>query len=95
MIGVKYKVTAPEADYSGKVGAVQFSDGAAVIDDETHPAELAYCQGAGYVVEPVEPARAEPKRRAPAKKAESKDGDGDGKSAEQGDGDETDKETSK
>lgn len=69
----KFNVSAPEAGYSGKTGRVQFSDGRAVIDDETHAAELAYCRAQGYGVEPVEgdePQEAEQKpapRRAPAK----------------------------
>lgn len=50
----KFKVTAPEPEYAGKVGKVQFHDGVATIDEDTHPAELAYCRQAGYLVEPVE-----------------------------------------
>lgn len=79
---MKYKVTAPEAAYDGNVGNVQFTDGSAVIDEDTHPNELAYCRTAGYRVEEAdgeEPKQAEkpaektetksaPARRAPAKK---------------------------
>lgn len=48
-----FKVTAPEAGYSGPVGKVQFRDGSAEIDDERNPAELNYCRNAGYLVEEV------------------------------------------
>ena len=73
---MKYNVTAPEADYSGAVGNIQFAKGHAVIDDEQNPSELAYCRGAGYLVEEAdEPKPADksetksaPARRAPAKK---------------------------
>ena len=51
---MKFKVTAPAADYNGRTGNVQFSNGVAVIDDEANPMELAYCRGAGYSVEPAE-----------------------------------------
>lgn len=54
----RYKVTAPEAAYDGSVGKVQFSDGVAVIDEDTHPNELAYCKSAGYLVEEDEHASA-------------------------------------
>lgn len=47
----KFLVKTPVADFSGALGGVMFADGRAVVDDQTHPAELAYCQ-ARYVVEP-------------------------------------------
>jgi hypothetical protein len=50
----KFTVTAPEAGHEGKVGNVEFRDGKAVIDEDTHAAELAYCRSAGYTVEAVE-----------------------------------------
>lgn len=83
----QFKVTAPEANYDGNVGNVQFTDGSAVIDEDTHPNELAYCKSAGYLVEEADskstpaaederPAKAEtkstPSRRAPVKKESDK-----------------------
>lgn len=83
----QFNVTAPEAGYDGKVGNVQFTDGKAVINEDTHPNELAYCKGAGYLVEEADqpkddkpadeqPAQAEtksaPTRRATAKKESDK-----------------------
>jgi hypothetical protein len=47
----KFIVSAPEAGYEGKVGKVEFHGGKAVIDEDTHPGELAYCRSAGYLVE--------------------------------------------
>jgi hypothetical protein len=47
----KFNVSAPEADYAGTVGKVQFRGGKAVIDEDRNPAELAYCRNAGYLVE--------------------------------------------
>lgn len=47
----KFLVKTPVADFSGALGGVMFSDGQAVIDEDTHPSELAYCR-AKYVVEP-------------------------------------------
>jgi len=51
---MRFKVTAPTEDYSGKTGDVQFSQGSAVIDEQANPMELAYCRNAGYSVEPVQ-----------------------------------------
>lgn len=56
----RYKVTAPEPNYVGSIGAVQFEDGAAVIDEDIHPGVLAYCRGAGYRVEAEQPEAADP-----------------------------------
>jgi hypothetical protein len=71
---VKFKVTAPVADFDGKTGDVNFSAGIAIIDDEANPMELAYCRTAGYSVEPVEePAPAKTPRKAPAKPAAKTD----------------------
>lgn len=50
----QYKVTAPSGDYDGNVGKVGFTGGVAVIDEARNPAELAYCRGAGYLVEPAD-----------------------------------------
>jgi hypothetical protein len=47
----KFLVKTPVADFSGALGGVMFSGGQAVVDEDTHPAELAYCR-ARYVVEP-------------------------------------------
>jgi hypothetical protein len=57
----KFLVKTPVPGYSGTLGGVQFHDGRTVIDEDLHPAELAYCRGK-YVVEPfdgTEPAAAE------------------------------------
>ncbi len=57
----KFQVKTPVPDYSGTLGGIQFHNGTAIVDEDTHPAELAYCQ-AKYVVEPYdgsEPAAAE------------------------------------
>lgn len=62
----QFKVTAPEAGYDGTVGKVQFDDGTAVINEDTHPGELAYCRGAGYRVEEADEPKAKPAGEAPA-----------------------------
>lgn len=49
-----YRVTTPVPGASGDVGGVQFTDGVALVNDETDAAVLAYCQGAGYTVEPAD-----------------------------------------
>jgi hypothetical protein len=51
----KFKVIAPVQDYVGSINAVQFTDGVAIIDEEIHPAVLAYCRNAGYHVEEITP----------------------------------------
>lgn len=50
----QFTVTTPVAGHSGKVGGVQFIDGAAVVDDGTHAPELAYFRAQGYGVEAAE-----------------------------------------
>jgi hypothetical protein len=55
----RHNVHAPEADYDGKVGDVQFTDGKAVIDEDVHPSVLAYCRTAGYHVEEADEPEAE------------------------------------
>lgn len=73
----KFNVTAPEPAYGGTVGSVQFTDGKAVIDEDTNPGELAYCRAQGYAVEAVEqPADAESteEKKAPARRAAVKKG---------------------
>lgn len=55
----EYKVTAPAAGYSGPLGGVQFIDTVVVIDEATHPAELAYVRQAGYQVEELVPVDSE------------------------------------
>lgn len=42
------RITAPNEEFTGKVGAVQFVDGVAETDDL---AVINYCEGAGYKVE--------------------------------------------
>jgi hypothetical protein len=74
----KFTVHTPEAGWSGEVGNVTFTGGAAIIDDQVNAAELAYCRTAGYQVDPAdepEPETKAPARRASAKK-DTQDGDG-------------------
>lgn len=47
----RYKITAPNADYDGKVGELQFSKG--VYEGEASAAILSYCHNAGYDVAEV------------------------------------------
>lgn len=47
----KFLVKTPVPDYSGTLGDISFHNGRAVVDEDTHPAELAYCR-ARYTVEP-------------------------------------------
>jgi hypothetical protein len=54
----RYVVTTPVAGHTGPLGAVHFVDGRAVIDEDTHPAELAYCRAREYAVEPLSDAPA-------------------------------------
>lgn len=71
----KFLVTTPVADFSGALGGVMFSNGRAVVDEDTHPSELAYCQ-ARYVVEPYveeEPAAEEVEDPMPRKSASKAD----------------------
>jgi hypothetical protein len=52
----QFLVTTPVPGFTGDVGNVRFTDGVALIDDETDAAALAYCRSAGYTVEdPAEP----------------------------------------
>lgn len=52
----QFLVTTPVPGFTGDVGTVRFTDGVALIDDETDAASLAYCRAAGYTVEaPEEP----------------------------------------
>lgn len=57
---VAFTVSTPEPGYAGRVGAVEFVDGAATVDEVTHAAELAYFRVRGYGVEPVEPGESGP-----------------------------------
>jgi hypothetical protein len=60
----QFLVSTPVPGFTGDVGKVRFTDGVALIDDETDAAALAYCRAAGYTVEdPAEPA-AEPEPEA-------------------------------
>lgn len=47
----QYLVTTPVPGFTGDVGAVRFTEGVALIDDETDAAALAYCRGAGYTID--------------------------------------------
>jgi hypothetical protein len=70
----KFLVKTPVLDYAGSLGGVVFSNGQAIVDGETHPAELAYCQDR-YVVEPYvaeEPTDAEEPEDAMPRKSASK-----------------------
>jgi len=49
-----YRISTPIAGHTGSVGAVHFVDGVAELDDATHPAEVAYCRGAGYHLEELD-----------------------------------------
>lgn len=56
----RFRITTPVPGASGEVGGVVFAHGVAEVDDQTHPAVVAYCRGAGYGVEPIdEPAEVE------------------------------------
>lgn len=55
-----HNVTAPDPGYNGNVGNVRFAAGKATIDGEKNPAELRYCQAAGYHVEEAD--KPEPKQ---------------------------------
>lgn len=50
-----YRVSAPNTDYSGTVGELQFSKG--VYEGEVPPAVLAYVKNAGYIVEDLATAK--------------------------------------
>lgn len=50
----KYKVTTPAPNHLGFVGGVAFANGQAVVDSDTHPAEMRYFRQAGYSVEAVD-----------------------------------------
>lgn len=41
-------IRTPVPDYTGSVGALHFTRGRAVADDEVHVAEIAYCHARGY-----------------------------------------------
>lgn len=53
----QHLVTTPVPGFTGDVGTVRFTDGVALIDDETDAAALAYCRSAGYTID--EPAQDE------------------------------------
>jgi hypothetical protein len=60
----QFLVTTPVPGFTGDVGTVRFTNGVALIDDETDVAALNYCRSAGYTVEaPPEP-EAEPEAEA-------------------------------
>lgn len=46
----QFTVTTPKPGEDTKVGNVSFAGGVAVIDEDAHPSELAYCRAAGYGV---------------------------------------------
>lgn len=49
---VRYRVTTPVADYSGRLGGLVFTHGEALAGEE-HAAELAYARARGYGVEEI------------------------------------------
>lgn len=55
-----FTVRTPVAGSTDKIGAVQFVDGTAQVDDEVHAAELRYFRQAGYGVEAHEEPASEP-----------------------------------
>lgn len=50
------RITAPNANYNGTIGGVQFANGQAETDNW---GVLSYCRRHGYTVEPTEPAETE------------------------------------
>lgn len=50
----KLKITTPVTDYSGFCGNLEFVDGVGYADQDTHAAEIAYCERNGYTVAPVD-----------------------------------------
>jgi hypothetical protein len=60
----QHLVTTIVPGFTGDVGTVRFTDGVALIDDETDAATLAYCRSAGYTVEDPK-AAAEPEPEQP------------------------------
>lgn len=57
---MRYRITTPVPGVTATLGGVSFADGVAEVDDQQHEAELRYCRGAGYTVEPIEDPVAEP-----------------------------------
>jgi hypothetical protein len=64
------RITSPVADYTGHgPGGLQFIDSVGESDD---PAVIGYCQGAGYLVEPLDdtaPPEPDPEPEPPAPQA--------------------------
>lgn len=56
----QFLVTTPVPGFTGDVGTVRFTDGVALIDDETDAAALNYCRSAGYTVEASDEPEPEP-----------------------------------
>lgn len=46
----KVKVATPVPGYTGSVGGVHFANGEALVDEDTHAAELGYFRASGYFV---------------------------------------------
>lgn len=42
-------IRTPVPGYTGSVGALAFTDGRAVADEEQHAAEIGYCRSRGYL----------------------------------------------
>lgn len=49
----RYRISTPAEGWSGSVGNVAFLNGEAEVDGAQRAAEIAYCRGAGYLVEPI------------------------------------------
>jgi|SRR5882724_6847046 len=54
-----HTVYAPEPEAKGELGRVMFHNGTATMDSDQHAAELRYCKGAGYTIDPPWPTEEE------------------------------------
>lgn len=64
----RYHVRTPVPGVNDQIGGVVFTDGVALVDEETDAAVLAYCRGAGYTVEPADE-QADPEEEEASKPA--------------------------
>ncbi|MGH3942498.1 MAG: hypothetical protein ACRDTG_28520 [Pseudonocardiaceae bacterium] len=64
---MKYRITAPNASYVGSISGVNFANGVAEVDGSVPSVRqvIAYCRGAGYTVEEIEPPEPEPTSKSP------------------------------
>lgn len=68
------RITAPNANYNGRIGNVQFANGQAETDNW---GVLSYCRRHGYTVEPTEPAEVDATDKGQGDPANDNDGQGD------------------